>query len=474
MQRLSLQNLLAATDGCAVGFEALDSGFERIGIDSRTTDRGDLFWAVTGHTHDGHEYVAHAIQQGAAAAVVSAARADKLAAAGPIIVVKDTHAALGSLARWYRHRSDALVIGVTGSVGKTTTREMIHAALSARFTGIRSPHNYNNHFGVPLTVLAIEPQHEFAVVEMGASAVGEIELLARIAAPEVGVVTAIGPAHLAGFGSREQIIEAKGELMAALPEAGFAVLPGDDPQLLPMADRAACRVIFVGEGPENEVRATMVAVGAERLSFQVDGSRFHVRATGRHHLTAALAAVAVGREIGMTDAEIAAGLDGFTAVPGRCRLEQVGPWTLIDDTYNANPSSMRAACELLRDLDHERTKLLVAADMLEMGPQAAAFHFELGRTAARSGIDYLLAYGRHAPDVVEGARTGGLCHHRIAACDNLDCMLTVLDCWLEPGDIVLVKGSRGMRMERVVEWMRLRAEDALDLEAVGLPARACA
>jgi UDP-N-acetylmuramoyl-tripeptide--D-alanyl-D-alanine ligase len=368
---------------------------------------------------------------------------------------------LGDFARWQRRRQEALVIGVTGSVGKTTTRTLIHAALGGQYDGVQSPRNYNNEIGVPLTLLDLHRGHEFAVLEMGAGRIGDIRTLADIAEPEVGVITAIGLAHVQGFGSEQAIIQGKGELLEALPQSGFAVLPGDDSRLKSMAQRAACPTIFVGEADTNKLRAQDVVARAAHLSFTVDKQRYEIAATGRHFLTGALCAIAVAREVGLSPRNIAEGLRTFQPVGGRSCIVRIGSWTVIDDTYNANPSSMQAACRVVRELDFGAVnhRLLVFGDMLELGAETISAHRQLGAAAAKTGADYLLACGDQAEQVARGAIEAGLSRHRIARCRDLESLLTVLDCWLEPQDVLLVKGSRGMRMERVIEWLRRRVEE---------------
>ncbi|MGE3314159.1 MAG: UDP-N-acetylmuramoyl-tripeptide--D-alanyl-D-alanine ligase, partial [Planctomycetaceae bacterium] len=446
--------------------------FDRVSIDSRTLRAGDLFWAIRGETHDGHDYIGEAVKRGAVASVVRNEIASSVGR--PAIAVPDTLDALGKFARWYRDRQEALVIGVTGSVGKTTTREMIHAVLQAGFRGTKSQRNYNNHVGLPLCILDIEKSHEFAVLEMGASRIGEIRDLARIAAPEIGVITKIGLAHLSSFGSEKQIVQAKGELVEAIPPSGFAVLSGDDARSSALAARTQCPVIYVGENTQNNVRATSVSVEPERLKFRVDGKTYEVMATGRHHLTAALAAIAIAREVGMENDAISEGLRSFEPVAGRCRLETIGTWSVIDDTYNANPSSMQAACEVLRTWKGDAKKLLIAGDMLELGTRTVECHRELGRQAAASGLDHLIVFGEQSEHVVRGARESGMDPHRMAQCETLDSLLTVLDCWVDSGAMLLVKGSRGMRMERVLEWLREHKEQNVRQHTARTPARACA
>lgn len=468
MHPVSLHSLATATYGEIVGGAGGDVTSTRVEIDSRCVRPGDVFWALRGEYHDGHSFLVESRHHGAGAAVV---QRDRLAQAQeawktgsghgpvpPLIVVEDTLAALAEFAHWYRLQQDGLVVGVTGSFGKTTTREMIHAVLSAVHPGVRSLKNFNNHIGLPLSLLELDHRHEFAVLEMGASAVGEIAMLAEIARPEVGVITGIGLAHVEGFGSPEQIVLGKGELLEALPPCGFAVLPGDDAVTRGMASRARCPVFFVGEAEGNHVRATNVRVGNQRLTFEVDHVEYKVPVTGRHFLRASLTSLAIAREFGLSPTQIAAGFANFQAVPGRCQVHSIGPWTVIDDTYNANPASMRAACETLRHWHGANKRLLITGDMLELGAHAEQAHFELGRAAAEARVDGLLVFGEHAEHVIRGARDRGLRPSRLAQCDHLEILLTVLDCVLEPGDVLLVKGSRGMRMERVVEWLREKAK----------------
>jgi UDP-N-acetylmuramoyl-tripeptide--D-alanyl-D-alanine ligase len=472
MERVTLNELLAATGGHAAACEPGAVTFTRVATDSRKVEPGDLFWALRGERHDGHNFVAEAARRGAAGCVVESATS--IPRGLPAAVVADTVQGLKDFAHWYRQRMDALVVGVTGSVGKTTTREMIYSVLRTRFDGCRSQKNYNNHIGLPLSVLELLNRHEFAVLEMGASRVGEIRELAAVASPEVGVVTEIGVSHLEGFGSVAQIVEAKGELVEALPAAGFAVLNGDDPQCPNLARRARCPVVTVGQQAHNTFRASGVeAVGAQ-LKFQVDGASFAIRAAGRHHLTAGLVSVAIARELGLTTRQIAEGLTQFKPVDGRCQVRNLGTGTLIDDTYNANPTSTQAACRLLGEWQSPGRRILVLGDMAELGDQSTDWHRAIGRTAAEMRIDRVAVLGRFAADVTRGALDHGMTSDQLAECDTLDVLLTVLDCWSEAGDVVLVKGSRSMHMERVSEWLIRQAETNKETFCPGEGTRACA
>lgn len=457
MERLSLHDLTQATGGQLTDTSSADRPFERVSIDSRDVRPGDVFWALKGEHHDGHDFIPQALERGAACCVTSRSHGE--AAGGSRLIVEDSLASLSRFARWYRGTLEALVIGVTGSVGKTTTRDLIHAALAAEYEGVRSRKNFNNLIGLPLSLLDIEQQHEFAVLELGAAREGDIRALAEIAVPEVGVVTAIGPAHLASFGSLDAIIRTKGELLDCLPPTGFAVLPGDDPILRQMADRAPCPVIFVGEGDDNHLRATRVRASFEGLRFEADGGEFDVPVCGRHHLTNVLCAIAIAREIGVSPKSLAQGLSYFQPIEGRTCLHTIGPWTVIDDTYNASPKSVAAACRMMKDLELPGLgqRIVVLGDMRELGPSAANEHEQIGELAARLRIDLLLACGDHADDIAGGAERAGMDPHRIAAAPDIETAKAVLDCWLEPGDTILVKGSRATRMERMVEWLRERA-----------------
>jgi UDP-N-acetylmuramoyl-tripeptide--D-alanyl-D-alanine ligase len=343
------------------------------------------------------------------------------------------------------------MIAVTGSVGKTTTRQMIHTILQTRLKGTASPRNYNNHVGLPLSMFALEPEHDYAVLELGASRAGEIAALAELCLPKVGVITQVGDAHLGGFGSRQGIAEAKAELLAALPPDGQAVL-GDDPWLRAVAEKCHAAIRWVGTSEECDVRASDVECETGQLRFRVQDCAFRVPVWGRHHLTSALAAVAVGRMMGFDLEEMAAALENFQPVPMRCEVRQVRGATIINDTYNASPTSMQAALELIGEFDTQRRRIVVVGDMGELGDEAVALHWQLGRQVVLLGNgEILIACGRFARHVVAGARSAGMMPSRAIPCATVDEAMPHLGQVILPGDVVLVKGSRSMAMERVVE-----------------------
>jgi UDP-N-acetylmuramoyl-tripeptide--D-alanyl-D-alanine ligase len=342
--------------------EIAETPLGRIVTDSRQVSPGDVFWTLRGPNYDGGDFAGAAFDRGAAGAIV---RTTIPVPPGRwALAVNDTAEALAQWAAWNRRRFTGTTIAVTGSVGKTTTRQMIHTVLQTRLSGTASPHNFNNHLGVPLSMLAMAAEHDYAVLELGANHPGEIAALAGLCQPKVGVITQIGDAHLAGFGNRRNVALAKTELLRALPPDGHAVL-GDDPWLRAAAD-CPVSVTWIGAGSQCDVRAVDISSIRGRLSFRVvtgktagagdEGDdpgqvRFCLPVWGRHHVTGALAAVAVGRLLGFDLAEMAAALAHYQPMPMRCEVIEARGATIVNDCYNSNPTAMRAALELFRELD---------------------------------------------------------------------------------------------------------------------------
>jgi len=420
-----------------------------VATDSRQVEPGDVFWALSGTHRDGVEFAGEAFARGAAGAVVH--RPVEAPADRWIVQVPDTLEALWHWAGWKRRRFPGHVIAVTGSVGKTTTRQMIHAVLASRLKGTQSPRNYNNHVGLPLSMLQIEPDQDYAVLELGASGPGEIARLAGLCSPTIGVITQVGDAHLGGFGSRLQIAEAKAELLAALPLDGYAVL-GDDPWLRRIARASQAPITWVGRGADCDLAAADVQADGGRLRFRVADCRFSVPVWGRHHLTAALLAAGVGRLLGIGLETSAQALERFAAVPMRCEVIERRGATIINDAYNSNPTAMHAALELLRDFDAPGRRIVVFGDMMDLGDEALLRHRQLGgEVVTVCGADLLIACGRFADDVVAAARAAGMPHARAIPCRTPEETLPYLGQAILPGDVVLVKGSRALAMERIVE-----------------------
>jgi len=456
MHRVSLNKISQIIQGEPGIPDLILSDVEGISIDSRTTRPGDLFFAVQGKRLDGHQFVADALAQGAQACVVNR-RPEAAGLSQPLIYVDDVNHAFQQFARWYRSQQQVTVIGVTGSVGKTTTRTMIHTVLAPFLKGVQSPANYNNEFGVPLSIAQIKSEHQYAVLELGASLPGEIRELARLAQPEIGVITGIGPSHLEHFGSLEQTAAAKGELFEALPESGLAILNGDDPFAVSLASKTSARKLKIGLGTQNNFQAVAIHQTDEGISFRVDGTEFLVPVRGKHFVYPALFAIAVAKEFGLSNRELVESLRQFATVPGRCHIEQIGSWTIIDDSYNSSPVSMAAACRLLNDWTGGGKRMVVMGDMLELGAESKRYHREIGELIASLNIDLLFVCGKQAGAVVEGALSGKLTQKNVVQAADVEGIQSEVISRLEPGDVVLVKGSRSMQMERLISSLKQQA-----------------
>jgi UDP-N-acetylmuramoyl-tripeptide--D-alanyl-D-alanine ligase len=454
MDRITLRELEQLTGGRWLNLELVpgqcDTPLGRVVIDSREVGQGDVFWALPGNRVDGSTFAADAFARGAAG-IVSESEALSPPADRWALAVADSRRAMWQAAAGQRERFGGRVVGVTGSVGKTTTREMIHTVLGARYRGQASQKNHNNQIGVPLSLLAWRTSDDYAVVELGASAPGEIAELAGLAQPEMGVITTIGEAHVGGFGSYEQLAAAKGELLAALPEDGVAVLNGDDEVLRRLARRLSVEAVWFGRRADCQVIATDTRYRDGSLSLRVDGHPIVVPIWGRHHLTSVLAAVAVGRHWGLSLAEIADALAGFVAPPMRCQVTEICGAKLINDCYNASPTSMRAALDLLREFDAPGRRIVVCGDMRELGRDESRWHCTLGdEIVTRCGADLLVACGERAEVVVAAACRQGMPPGHAFACDGpLQAAHRVRQV-MRAGDVVLVKGSRAMAMERFI------------------------
>jgi UDP-N-acetylmuramoyl-tripeptide--D-alanyl-D-alanine ligase len=439
--------------------EAVLSG---VSIDSRSVERGELFIAIVGPRHDGHEFLRNAVDRGAAALIVERGRAlpDRLAV--PVIAVEDTTRALGALAAGHRLNFHGPVIAITGSNGKTTTKEMCAAILSVRAPCHRTPGNLNNQYGLPLTLLGRSEADRALVVEIGMNHRGEIAQLVEIAKPTVGVITNVGTAHIEFLGSREEIAREKGDLIAQLPSEGTAVLNADDPLVLAQRDRTRARVISFGTSIDADVRGGDIEWIDDRgyrfeLETPVGRGTIEVQGLGPTTVINALAASAAALAAGASVTDITKGLANHQGIKGRLeRRELSGGITLVDDTYNANPQSMEASLRMLAELKGAHRAVAILGDMGELGETAEAAHQGLGRLAAALGIDFLIALGARAQTVAKGALDSGMDPTRVVvASDHVDAGERACG-WLRERDSVLVKGSRSMRMERVVEAIASR------------------
>lgn len=457
--RLELADLLDATGGRL----AVPAGWvpppvvTGVATDSRLVEPGDVFVALRGPRTDGHRFVAQAMERGAVLAVVSEATA----AAGPALVVADTLRALGAIAGVHRRALPVTVVGVTGSVGKTTTVTLCARVLETRYRTARSAESWNAEIGVALTLLGLREAHEVAVVEMAMRGAGQLRELVAIARPRLGIVTNIGDVHLELLGSRERIAEAKAELLEGLPADGVAIVNADDPYAPRLLARARCRAVRFGVGPDTEVRASDLVGDAGGSTFTLHTGEAAVPArlplVGTHQVHNALAAAAAGWALGLDAATIAAGLARAQPVKMRQTVIAAGDLLVLDDTYNAGPQSMTAAFEVLTRIAGTRRRVLALGEMLELGPASPAFHREVGRQAASLQPAYLLAVGPNARWYLDGAAAAGLAPGAMAWVPTAPEAATVLRPVLRAGDAVLVKGSRGIEMEHLVDALLDRA-----------------
>ena len=462
---MTADDVVAATGGTLL--RRSDRLIRRGAVDSRLVGPGMLFVALPGERTDGHRFLADAVRAGAATLLVGhapdpAAGEPTLDALGDVsvVVVADPLRALHGVAAAWRARFSPVVVGITGSIAKTSTKEAVAGVLARRFATLRTEGNQNNEVGLPLTVLRLGPEHGAAVLEMGMYAGGEIRELAAIGRPSIGIVTAVQAVHLSRLGSLDAIEDAKAELVEALPAAddgGVAILNADDARVRRMAARTTARVLRYGFTDDADVRAE----GIESAGF--DGMRFRlatpgweqavvIPSLGRLAVHNALAAAAAGLAAGMTPDEITAGLADPGSAPHRSIVIRAGDVVIVDDTYNASPGSVRAAIELLGGLPGRHVAVL--GEMRELGSAHDAGHLEAGE-AAGDGVDLLLVVdggpGGGAEGIAIGARSAGLAPDRVLVVPDVDAAVTALVGRLAAGDVVLVKASRGIELERVVD-----------------------
>jgi len=449
---MSMQEAARAMDGELRGADQI---FVRVTTDSRQLRQGDLFIALKGERFDGHRFAAEALAQGAAAVVVS----EPITASGTQIIVPNTRLALGALAAHWRSRFSMPVLAVTGSNGKTTVKQMLAAMCEALGAGIATQGNLNNDIGVPLTLLRLRDSDRWAVIEMGANHKGEIAYLTKLARPDVALVNNVAPAHLEGFGSIEEVAQAKSEIYSGLPPAGIAIVNADDAYAAVFKKNAAPhRVRTFGMRNAADVTADPASVhyhvDAEiceiRFQLRIDGQATQVAMPllGRHNIMNALAASAAAHAIGLSLKAIAAGLARMQPVEGRLQLKRSSAnLRVIDDSYNANPGSVKAAIEVLAGI--QGTRVLVLGDMAELGPDAALLHRQVGEAARAAGLDALYAAGELSRHSVEVFGKAG--RHFASRAALIEALLQEVRAGRFANAVVLVKGSRSSRMDEVVD-----------------------
>lgn len=431
-----------------------DVVFFGAGNDTRKIEKGQLFIALQG-ARDGHDFIPDALEKGAAAVLCTHCDGDY-----PAIVVPDTRIALGDIARNERMRLGMQVVAVTGSVGKSTTKEMIASVLQTTYRVSKTPVNHNSIIGMPMAILAMPEETQVAVLEMGMNHFREIAYLSQIGKPDIGVIVNIGTMHIEFLGSMEGILKAKLEILEGMREDGKLILNGDDAMLWNLHDsESICASYFGIKNTASAVLGTNVIESEGTLRFQVSANDMQFLVTlemeGLHNVTDALAAVSVGLQMGVKPEAIQNALRSFRNMAGRQQIYQAGDYTIIEDCYNAGPESMAAALEVL----HKRSgrRIAVLGDMLELGVCTTAEHYKVGRIAAEKA-DILLAYGAISRKMLKGAITGGMPEQKAKAFTDRDKLVAELKRIAKPGDVILFKGSRGLRMELALEAF-LRKED---------------
>jgi len=466
--KFRVDEIVDATGGRLVaGSPEADAG--TVCTDTRSLGQGQTFLALRGEHFDGHEFLADAVGRGAACLVVD--RQDRLPEPAlfptvAMVVVGSTLDALAALGRAARARLTCPVVAVTGSCGKTTVKEMLGQILIRHLCGRTPRASFNNQIGVPLTLLDAEPEDEFVLCELGTNAPGEIAHLAEIARPTVGIVTLVTPVHLEGLGTVEGVAEEKAALVEAIPSDGTAILNADDPRVAAMGERCRGRVVTVGLTWEADLQAGHVIQTDRGLYFTTTGAAgFEIPVLGKHQAVLALAAAAAARQLGVSLEDSAAALRDFEPLPMRLAAEEAGDVVVVNDAYNANPSSMRVALGLLA-LWPERRKVFFCGDMLELGAESTTHHEELGRAIAESGVARLVCVGAESQATAEAAVAAGLAAEDVTSVQDADAAAEMASEVVADGDVVLVKGSRAVRMETVAEVI-LAARRALGARPQG-------
>ena len=456
MRNMTLANIAACLNSplCqGLGKEALE--ITGAVLDSRKVEPGYLFFATRGERVDGHSFIPQVVEKGAALVVCEEAPEVHV----PYILVKDTFAALKTVAAFYREQLDIPIIGVTGSVGKTSTKEMIAAGLSTKFNVLKTQGNFNNEVGLPLTILSIREEHDAAVVEMGISHFGEMHRLSEIAKPDICVITNIGQCHLENLIDRDGVLRAKSEIFDFMKKDGFVVLNGDDDKLATIKEIHGRKPYFFGIGPEGAVAKDAFAVEIQskglfgsdlQMQLMGDDVDAFVPLPGQHMVVNALAAACVGRILGMTNEEVLSGIASVQATGGRSNIMRLSDKTIIDDCYNANPVSMRSAIDLLAMA--QGTKTVILGDMFELGVDELSLHREVGYYAAMALLDNMIFIGNLAKEMYEGAR-------KLRAMPEYYPDKAAFFAAHKPEDFknttVLVKASNGMQFKEIVEWLKL-------------------
>ncbi len=454
MEQMTVGEIVQATQGKLL-CGAEDRPLAHICIDSQKVNRKDLFVPLIGERVDAHRFIEQAFAAGAEAVLTS--RHDAMEDVHSWIRVEDTRRALQAIGAYYRKRLTLPLVGITGSVGKTTTREMVAAALSAGYRVYKTPGNYNSQIGVPITLSEITSQDEIGVLELGMSMPGEMEVIARIAQADMAVITNVDVTHIEQLGSKENIYREKLKIQEGMKAGGTLFLNGDDPMLQKTRAKEGCRTVYYGTGDNSDYRAVNIRMEDGFGVFTAVHGSCHVevrlKIRGYHNILNALAALAVADANGVSMTAAAGKLEEFTGYEGRQQIEQKNGITVIDDTYNASPASMTAALQVLFSFDKAKRRIAVLADMKELGPDAEEFHRQIGRWLSRHPVDLLFTLGSLAKEIqTEAKMDASRCYFFTE--EQRDMLCEKLSSLLQPGDYVLLKGSHSMKLGEVAERLK--------------------
>ncbi len=454
MKKLSIENLAKIVKA---GHRTLGTSYDvtYVSTDSRTAKPGDCFFAISGDNFDGHNFLADVFDKGAVCAVVSKNIPAGKFPGKAILRVSDTIKALGDLACWYRKDCKFKVVAITGSAGKTTTRQIAHHVLSRHFKVFQSPKSFNNFIGLPLTLLGAEPNQEIIIVELGTNHTGEIEYLTRIASPDIAVVTNVYPAHLAGFGSVGKIAEEKLSITKGLTSSGALIINADCPPLLDTARRAGLIFKTFSCSSSADYCARDITIGPLASELTIDGVPVEVPLPGRGNIENALAAWAICSNLGITAAQFADVIKSISPVSMRTEMLRIGSLTVISDCYNANPASMKNALDILANLagSQKRRAVFVCGDMAELGDSEQILHRQLGEQIAKAGVNLLITLGNLAAIAAESVKSTSPDIQVSSFTSNID-LCNNLRNLIKDSDIILVKGSRVNKLELVVDKLK--------------------
>ena len=468
MATFEVDEVLAATQGTLLSQGTFKGRFRGVQTDSRAVKPGDLFVALKGQNFDGHEFLRKAWQQGATGVVIEKiGRGNRLKGWGnakesplAVVQVKNTLRAYQDLASFHRARFSIPVVAITGSNGKTTTKEMVSRVLATRWRVLQTQGNFNNAIGVPKTLLRLNSRHQAAVIEMGVDQVGQTTRLCEMTRPTVGVVTNVGSDHLEFYGTMARSAASKAELFPWLPNDGAAILNADDRYFGQFLKKSKSPVVSFGSSDDANVRGVKPVWDGRRTTFHLwlpnrkKSVRTSVRTMGLHNISNALAGAAVGHALGFSSTEIVSGLGKFRPAPMRSEIRRHGGVIYLYDCYNANPDSVKAGLDVLVELDPKRRTIAVLGDMLELGSKGNQFHQEIGRYAAEKNVNYLIACGAFGPMMKKGSQSFRK-NTEVTVVKNAIAAGKYLTTFVKRGDIVLIKASRGAQMEHVFDAVRL-------------------